>query len=756
MPKLPTDQDLGVVPADASGRIASVSNAGAAGEATAQLGANVVQFGSTILDVHDENAQAAADSAIWRGKVALDQKYRNDPDPATAPQRYNDELTNLVSQSAGGIIQPRIKTQFMDMANRYVVARGVEMIQNQSDTALTNQAVAKLSDDGDAGVTAFAHSTDPRDQFGITQAYYGQVDAMVKARTLDATVGERLKKDFIHRAIYSNIANAGTPDEMIKRWNGFNGVDTPDATKPADATPPAPGASDSYKAAILGGESAANVSAVNPKTGAAGRYQMLPSTAAQYGLTPADLTNPDPKVQALVDVAFQKFTADNTKTLTTSLGRPPTAAELTLAHQQGAQGAAALLANPDAKAVDIVGQKAVLDNGGEPSMTAQDFSQHVMGYYGASGAPGSSAAPANENTPAEPTMATEPAPGSMASKVPADVYDTMAAGIQTELNRAQAQIDHKQAVDEKIRQQATDAAITGYQQQMVAHAADPTQPDIDMVKVSQDPRLKGDKTALPSLIAFQRSLDKPPTDDTLDKTTTAQLYRGILNGTVKAKDVQDAFAPPDNSPGKISKANLDFLQGALKNGGDTVDAKNTNALKSAFLKNSDYAITHDPSGLTINLPAAHDADYRFLTDFSATWDAKVKAGEDPKGLITPGSKDYFGTLANMSKYVKTADQWLAEAQAAQDAANPPQPGWLERTWNSLTGGGAPAPEIPADLPKGTVAAGTTKDGRPAFKLPNGKLVAVGAAPAAPAASAAVIAPAPVTAATIPPTVPSGE
>lgn len=731
MPKLPTDAELGTVPADASGRIASVSNAGAAGEAMAQLGANVVQFGSTILDVHDENAQAAADSAIWRGKVALDQKYRNDPDPATAPQRYNDELTNLVSQSAGGIIQPRIKTQFMDMANRYVVARGVEMIQNQSDTALTNQAIAKLSDDGDAGVTAFAHSTDPRDQFGITQAYYGQVDAMVKARTLDATVGERLKKDFIHRAIYSNIANAGTPDEMIKRWNGFNGVDTPDATKPADATPPAPGASDSYKAAILGGESAANVSAVNSKTGAAGRYQMLSSTAAQYGLTPADLTNPDPKVQALVDVAFQKFTADNRAALTSSLGHIPSDAELTLAHQQGATGAAELLNNPSAKAVDVVGRDAVLNNGGTADMTAGDFAQHVMGYYGASDEP----SVANENTPAEPTMASEPAPGSMASKVPSDVYDTMAAGIQTELNRAQAQIDHKQAVDDKLRQQATDTAITGYQQQMIMHAADPTQPDIDMVKVSQDPRLQSDKTALPALIAFQRSLDKPPADDGADKAMTAQLYRGLIDGTKTAKDVNDAFAPADNSPGIISNANREMLL-KVADQNSTQDGKNFNDMKSKFLSSETDQITH-VMGIKIG---GEDDVYRFTWDLEKAIEAKKKAGQDPSTLLDPTSKDYFGSPGNMKHYVKPLSERLAQAAAAANAAS-----------GTVATPGA----IPPDLPAGTVSAGKTKDGRDAYKLPDGTMVAVGVpvSTVAPAAPVPVAAPAPVMG---PPTVPSGE
>lgn len=765
MPKLPTDADLGLVAADASGRLASVSNAGAAGEATAQLGANVVQLGSTILDVHDENAQAAADSAVWRGKIALDQKYKNDPDPATAPQRYNDELTNLVGNAAGGIIQPRIKTQFMDMANRYVVARGVEMIQNQSDTALTNQAVAKLSDDGDAGVTAFAHTTDPRDQFGITQSYYGQVDAMVKARTLDATVGEKLKKDFIHRAIYSNIANAGSPDEMIKRWNGFNGVETPDAAPAAGASPaptPATGG-DAYKTAIIKGESGGNVAAVNPKTGAAGRYQMLPSTAAQYGLTPADLTNPDPKVQAKVDVAFQKFTDDNRATLTKDLGHAPTDAELTLAHQQGATGAANLLLNPDnSLAVNVVGRDAVLGNGGTVDMTSGQFADHVMGYYGASGT-STTGAPANENTPAEPTMTNEPAPGSMASKVPADVYDTMFNGIQGELNRVQAQVDHKQAVADKLRTQAADTAMTGYQQQMIAHAADPTQPDVDMVKASQDPRLAGDKTALPALLAFQKQLDHPMDDKTLDQKNMRDLYGKWLDGKATDKDFDKAFIDGD-----ISKESRTWL-GTQTTKATKPEDESAKALKKNFLDNetSMVGLGLSKDELVKTFPEASqliaDSEYRLIVDLNGAWDAKVKAGEDPTSLVTPGSKDYFGSQANMSKYIKTADQWLAEAQKAHDAANPPQPGFFSRAASAIgdlltptapaTGFSSSAPAVPAapkvyksaaDLQAAINSGEISLPDAQAYGMAHGILKPKGPA-----------APAPVTAAGLP-TVPSGE
>lgn len=122
-------------------------------------------------------------------------------------------------------------------------------------------------------------------------------------------------------------------------------------------------------------ESSGKVGAVNPNSRAAGLVQFTPATAKQYGLTTLDLVNSDPTVQQKVRSAFDQFTADNTKTLSASLGRAPTPGELYLAHQQGATGAAKLLADPKALARDVVGLAAVVQNGGSANMTAGDFAQ---------------------------------------------------------------------------------------------------------------------------------------------------------------------------------------------------------------------------------------------------------------------------------------------------------------------------------------------------------------------------------------------
>lgn len=134
-------------------------------------------------------------------------------------------------------------------------------------------------------------------------------------------------------------------------------------------------------------ESGFDPSAQNPNSSASGLFQFINSTAQQYGLQ-----NPlDPAQSA--DAAARKM-KDNAAALTLALGREPTAAELYLAHQQGATGASRLLSNPDQRAVDVVGRDQVLLNGGDENMTAGEFANMWMSRTQGGQQPGQPAAPA--------------------------------------------------------------------------------------------------------------------------------------------------------------------------------------------------------------------------------------------------------------------------------------------------------------------------------------------------------------------------
>lgn len=122
-------------------------------------------------------------------------------------------------------------------------------------------------------------------------------------------------------------------------------------------------------------ESGGNPNAQNPNSSAGGGFQFIDSTAKAYGLT--DKTD----LGASADAAA-RLARDNAAALRGVLGRDPTAAELYLAHQQGGGGASALLANPNARAVDVVGADAVRLNGGDPNMTAGEFANLWLGKFG--------------------------------------------------------------------------------------------------------------------------------------------------------------------------------------------------------------------------------------------------------------------------------------------------------------------------------------------------------------------------------------
>jgi hypothetical protein len=129
----------------------------------------------------------------------------------------------------------------------------------------------------------------------------------------------------------------------------------------------------SYKERLAQIESGGNPNARNP-SGADGIYQIMPQTAKQYGVT-------NTRDAAQNDAFIERFTADNAAYLRKQLGREPTEGELYLAHQQGAGGASKLLANPGARAVDVVGYQAVVQNGGAPNMSAAQFASKWINKF---------------------------------------------------------------------------------------------------------------------------------------------------------------------------------------------------------------------------------------------------------------------------------------------------------------------------------------------------------------------------------------
>lgn len=143
------------------------------------------------------------------------------------------------------------------------------------------------------------------------------------------------------------------------------------ASDGAAAIPP------SYVSRVVHVESRGDPNAVS-STGAKGLGQFTAGTARAVGL--ADPFDPEASKAAIARLA-----ASNRDALRDRIGRDPTEEELYAAHQQGAGGAAALINNPTARAGDVLGDRAVRVNGGDPNMPARDFLAKVKSLY--SGAP---------------------------------------------------------------------------------------------------------------------------------------------------------------------------------------------------------------------------------------------------------------------------------------------------------------------------------------------------------------------------------
>lgn len=104
-------------------------------------------------------------------------------------------------------------------------------------------------------------------------------------------------------------------------------------------------------------ESGGKANAVSPGGGYTGLTQMGEAEFKKYGPPGGSRDNPQDSLYAA-----NNYAKSNGIILAHNIGKPPTDADLYLAHQQGAGGASELLRNPNALAVDMVGEKAVTGN----------------------------------------------------------------------------------------------------------------------------------------------------------------------------------------------------------------------------------------------------------------------------------------------------------------------------------------------------------------------------------------------------------
>ena len=104
MPRLPDLDSLGARPVPQGPRgTSSVRNAGAVGDAAAQLGAQVAQMGQGMIAKEDKLNYAAARATLLKADVQARQELQDDPNYETFGARYTEKMKAARDQAAGMI-----------------------------------------------------------------------------------------------------------------------------------------------------------------------------------------------------------------------------------------------------------------------------------------------------------------------------------------------------------------------------------------------------------------------------------------------------------------------------------------------------------------------------------------------------------------------------------------------------------------------------------------------------------------------------
>lgn len=310
---------------------------------------------------------------------------------------------------------------------------------------------------------------------------------------------------------------------------------------------------------------------------------------------------------------------------------------------------------------------------------------------------------------------------------------------QSALNASLAAAQHKQQQD---------SLVSSLQTQMLEHDADPTKPPVDLVAASKNPLLQDAPDAIPHLLAFQAALAKPDGEKGASGRNTSALFGKIApsdgSAPLTQKNIDDAFISQDPNV-HINKDDRDWLTKQLADANDPTGKAISGQANDVF-KVVERQI--DPSFTGAEGTSTHSsfAGTRMLQYRQAVMNKVAqfkKDGKDPAVLFdpTPGNKDYVGSPGFVAPYTRSLSDLMTEEMTGQESqpAAPIASGSMEGATVSGTPAAPAAVPVPPDLPRGTVYAGKLKDGRDAFRLPDGTLRAVKAPESA-----------------APPIVPSGE
>ncbi len=155
MPTIPTVTSIKRVIPTGQRPVAVVRNAGAIGEAMADVGDAAVDLGESINRRARYDAAMAEEEFLSR-KYELDNEIENDPDYATLPQRYDERLSKVREEISGKLKTPGASNMFTSRAKMHA-DRGVSRAKGVSFNKERETETQRI----DLGLNRLADSTAP-------------------------------------------------------------------------------------------------------------------------------------------------------------------------------------------------------------------------------------------------------------------------------------------------------------------------------------------------------------------------------------------------------------------------------------------------------------------------------------------------------------------------------------------------------------------------------------------------------------------
>lgn len=378
MPKIPDFEQLGSRPTPTPQRSVYGYTPGIIADAQLEQAKDLGRISQTIdkglkeeNDAAEKLQLAQSESAFYRARAQAITDASNDPDYANVSKKYNETISKSVEDISQNIQNPQIRELFKAKLGEHI-ATGQLHVDGIAESKRKDAGRASVLSTVDQNLEALWNAS-PEEREKIIHKTKEVLWLAGEANILTRAEAVKEQQNFSQRYAIGMATKESTEDARGFLQRISQAKLSPTVQNSIQSASDKYGVSASYLARVAQLESSGDPNAANGSS--EGLYGFMPGTAEDYGLK----NRRDPNESS---DAAARMTLDNRKFLLKSLGREPTEAELYLAHQQGASGAAALIKNPDAKAVDVLakikGSKAsaiqsITQNDGNVNMTAQQF-----------------------------------------------------------------------------------------------------------------------------------------------------------------------------------------------------------------------------------------------------------------------------------------------------------------------------------------------------------------------------------------------